>query len=81
MLARTDAGTPEQSRDLAERIPGARFVELPGRDFFPVAGNMDEILDAAERFVQSIRAEDTEINRVLATNWTPERRSAALMAT
>lgn len=28
---------------------------------------MDEILDAAERFVQSIRAEETEINRVLAT--------------
>lgn len=67
VLTRTGAGTPEQSRDLAERIPGARFVEFPGRDFFPMAGNMDQILDAAERFVQSIRAEETEINRVLAT--------------
>jgi class 3 adenylate cyclase len=67
VLARAGAGTPEQSRELAERIPGARFVEFPGRDYFPVAGNMDEILDAAERFVQSIRSEETEINRVLAT--------------
>ncbi len=56
-----------EARDLADRIPGATYVELPGRDSFYFAGNMDDLLNAAERFVQSIRAEETEINRVLAT--------------
>jgi class 3 adenylate cyclase len=61
----TDGDSP--SRDLADRIPGAKYVELPGRDFVPEAGNADDILAAAERFVHSIRAEEVEISRVLAT--------------
>jgi class 3 adenylate cyclase len=65
VLCRSGAG--ESSRDLADRIPGAKYVEFAGRDSVPEAGNMDEILDAAEGFVQSIRTEETEINRVLAT--------------
>jgi class 3 adenylate cyclase len=55
------------SRYVAERIPGAKYVELPGRDAISFVGNIDDILDPAERFVQSIRAEETEIDRVLAT--------------
>ena len=67
VLSRTTTGDQSPSRDLADRIPGARYMEFPGRDHVPEAGNMDEILDAAERFVQSIRAEETQIDRVLAT--------------
>jgi class 3 adenylate cyclase len=58
---------PSPSRELAERIPGATYRELSGRDHFLFAGNTDEVLDSVERFVQSIRAEETKIDRVLAT--------------
>ena len=56
-------------RDLAKRIPGARVVELSGRDFFFTAGRRgtDEVVDAVEGFVSSIRTEQAEIDRVLAT--------------
>ena len=67
VLSRTRADDQSPSRDLADRIPGARHVEFPGRDHVVEAGNIDEIVDAAEGFVQSIRTEETEINRVLAT--------------
>ena len=68
VMCRSEAGEASPSRDLADRIPGARSVEFPGRDSMAEAGNnMDEILDAAEGFVQSIRAEEAEISRVLAT--------------
>jgi class 3 adenylate cyclase len=67
VLCRKGAHEPSPSRDLADRIPGATYMEFPGRDYLPEAGNMDEILDAAEGFVQSIRAEETQISRVLAT--------------
>ena len=52
---------------LAELHAGAKYLEMPGFDQVPEAGNMDEVLDAAETFVQSIRAEETVINRALAT--------------
>jgi class 3 adenylate cyclase len=67
VLSRTRTDGLSPSRDLADRIPGARHVEFPGRDQVPEAGNMDEIIDAAERFVQSIRAEETQFDRVLGT--------------
>ena len=35
----------EHSRYMAERISGARFVELPGRDHLPFVGDQDAILD------------------------------------
>ena len=40
----------EEGRYIAERIPGARFVELPGADHF-VAIDPDQILDAVEPFL------------------------------
>ncbi|HEY3486021.1 MAG TPA: alpha/beta fold hydrolase, partial [Ilumatobacteraceae bacterium] len=43
----------EEGRFIAERIPGARFVELPGRDHF-VAVDPDQILDPVEEFVRSL---------------------------
>ncbi|MFT3766979.1 MAG: alpha/beta fold hydrolase [Minicystis sp.] len=41
-----------QGRYLAQRIPGARFVELPGDDHLPWAGDSARILDEARRFLE-----------------------------
>ncbi|MGI9528653.1 MAG: alpha/beta fold hydrolase [Acidimicrobiia bacterium] len=38
-------------RDLAEAIPGARLVEVPGNDHFSYAGDLDGWMDEFERFV------------------------------
>jgi DNA-binding SARP family transcriptional activator/pimeloyl-ACP methyl ester carboxylesterase len=43
----------EEGRYIAERIPEARFVELPGEDHF-VAINPDQILDQVESFLHSV---------------------------
>ncbi len=61
------AGDQQGSQFLADRIPGAKYVELPGNEYWPRAGNMDEFLDTVEGFVHSIRAEQASIDRVLAT--------------
>ena len=56
----------DEGRYVAERIPGAKFVELPGRDHLPFVGDQDSILDEIEEFLTGARhAEDH--NRVLAT--------------
>jgi pimeloyl-ACP methyl ester carboxylesterase/class 3 adenylate cyclase len=58
-------------RYLAEKIPGARFVELPGDDHTPFTGGPEEVVAAVEGFLRGVwrdRAwEDTEPDRVLAT--------------
>jgi DNA-binding winged helix-turn-helix (wHTH) protein/pimeloyl-ACP methyl ester carboxylesterase len=43
-----------EGRYLADHIPGARFVELEGRDHF-VAVDPDQILDPVEEFVRGLR--------------------------
>ena len=45
----------EEGRYLADRIPGARFVELEGADHF-VAVDPDQILDPVEEFVRSLES-------------------------
>jgi pimeloyl-ACP methyl ester carboxylesterase/DNA-binding CsgD family transcriptional regulator len=40
-----------EGRDLATRIAGARFVELPGTDHIPYYEDADHILDLIEEFV------------------------------
>jgi pimeloyl-ACP methyl ester carboxylesterase/DNA-binding SARP family transcriptional activator len=47
----------EQARELATMIPGAQFVEVPGRDHFPNVGDTDVWLDAIEHFVTGTIAE------------------------
>jgi class 3 adenylate cyclase len=54
------------SRDLAERIPGARFVELPGIDFYPWAGDQEPLLEEVRAFVTGSRPTEGS-ERVLAT--------------
>jgi class 3 adenylate cyclase len=56
----------EEGRWIAERVPGARFVELPGEDHLPWVGDQDSLLDEVERFVTgALGAHDHD--RVLAT--------------
>jgi len=55
-----------QGRYLAEAIPGARYVELPGEDHLPFAGDLDAILDEVEEFLVGSRG-GGESERALAT--------------
>ena len=54
------------SRYMAERIPGARFVELPGTDDLPFLGDADAVLDLTEEFLTGAPPV-REPDRVLAT--------------
>ncbi|MBI2466358.1 MAG: alpha/beta fold hydrolase [Candidatus Rokubacteria bacterium] len=56
----------ELGRQIAERIPGARYVELPGSDHIPWVGDTDAILDEIEEFLTGVR-HGPEPDRVLAT--------------
>ncbi len=51
---------------MADQIPGARRVELPGRDHFPWAGDADAIVEEVRAFLTGTRVAD-EPDRVLAT--------------
>jgi class 3 adenylate cyclase len=59
------SGLP-QSRYLADNIPGAQYVELPGREFFLWSGDQDAVLDEVEEFITGARPVH-EADRVLAT--------------
>jgi pimeloyl-ACP methyl ester carboxylesterase/class 3 adenylate cyclase len=56
----------EGGRYMANRIPGARLVEVPGADHFPWVGDSAAILDEVEQFVTGERRESRS-DRVLAT--------------
>lgn len=56
----------EEGRYVAERIPGAKYVELPGQDHLPFVGDQDAILDEVEEFLTGVR-HTLEPDRVLAT--------------
>jgi class 3 adenylate cyclase len=56
----------EASRFMAERIPGAKYVELSGRDHAPVVGDPDAILDEIEEFLTGTRL-GAEPDRALLT--------------
>jgi serine/threonine protein kinase/pimeloyl-ACP methyl ester carboxylesterase/DNA-binding winged helix-turn-helix (wHTH) protein len=56
----------QEGRYLAEHVPGAKFVELPGVDHLPFVGEQDEILDEIEEFLTGVR-HASGIDRVLAT--------------
>jgi class 3 adenylate cyclase len=57
-------------RYLADHIPGARFVELPGADFAAGLGDQEQLFDELERFLADVAAGkvwQVEPDRVLAT--------------
>jgi class 3 adenylate cyclase/alpha-beta hydrolase superfamily lysophospholipase len=53
-------------RYLAEHIPGAKYVELPGEDDFIYVGDTETVLGEIEEFLTGVRPV-AEIDRVLAT--------------
>ncbi len=55
-----------ESRYMAEQIPGAKYVELPGDDHLPYLGDADAILDEVQEFLTGVRPAP-EPDRVLAT--------------
>jgi pimeloyl-ACP methyl ester carboxylesterase len=56
----------EEGRWIAEQIPNARFVEMPGEDHLPWVGDQDAVVDEIEEFLTGARSVP-ESNRVLAT--------------
>ncbi len=66
----------DEGRFLASRIPGARFVELPGDDHLPFVGDQDSVLDAIEAFLRGV-GQAAEAGRVLATALWVEGRGAS----
>jgi pimeloyl-ACP methyl ester carboxylesterase/class 3 adenylate cyclase len=58
----------EEGRYVASRIPGAKYVEMPGRDHLPFVGDQDMMLDRAEEFIKHIEHShdtDTVLSTVL----------------
>lgn len=53
-------------RHLAQHIPGAKYVELPGDEHIPWAGNADALLGEIREFLTGVR-EAPLTDRVLAT--------------
>ena len=67
VMHRKDEAIPvEYGRELAARIPNARFIELDGGDHWPGAGDVKSITGATEEFLTGHRHE-TPADRVLAT--------------
>lgn len=54
------------ARYMAQRIPNAKYVELPGRDHLVWVGDADAILDEVELFLTGAR-QPVDTERVLAT--------------
>jgi pimeloyl-ACP methyl ester carboxylesterase len=83
--SREDALLPvEGGRYVASRIPGAKFVEIEGKDHLPFVGDQDRILDEIEEFLTGARPK-REFDRVLTTilfilfdDASPEGRQANL---
>jgi pimeloyl-ACP methyl ester carboxylesterase len=82
---RTDVRVPiEAGRDLASRIPNARFIEYPDGDHAFWSGDSEALLGDIEEFVTGHRdSSSTELERVLATvlftDIVDSTRSAAAM--
>jgi class 3 adenylate cyclase len=56
------------ARWMAERIVGARFVELPGSDHSILAGDTESVIGEVEEFLTGTRAAPVEnLDRILAT--------------
>ena len=61
-----DAGGAEHSRYLADHIPGARYVELPGNAHFYFVDDQDAFVDEVQEFLTGERSAP-EPDRILAT--------------
>jgi class 3 adenylate cyclase len=67
VVSRRDAlFSAASGRAVAELIPGAEFVEVPGVDYGLAVGDVDPVIDEVEAFVTGTRPTH-DIDRVLAT--------------
>jgi class 3 adenylate cyclase len=67
LYRREDAKAALDSGYLSSHIRTARLVDLPGFDHFPWAVHQDTTVREVERFLSSVRAEEADLDRVLAT--------------
>jgi class 3 adenylate cyclase len=72
VMHRSEGGSwgAESGRYLAERITGARFVELPGANFMPHLGDQERLFAELEQFVaDAVEGKTTAVepDRILAT--------------
>jgi len=56
----------EEGRFIASRIPGAKFLELPGEDHLIYAGDQDSVLSPVQKFLAELQRPE-ETDTVLAT--------------
>jgi len=61
------ADSPAMTKYMADNIPGAKFVSLPGADFLPYGRSPLPAIDAITGFTETYRAEQAEFDRVLST--------------
>jgi class 3 adenylate cyclase/pimeloyl-ACP methyl ester carboxylesterase len=68
VLHRTDIATlpVEEVRRAAALVPGAKYVELPGADLYPIFGDCDAVVAEIEEFLTGTRSAP-QLDRVLAT--------------
>lgn len=70
----------EEGRYIAARIPGAKFVELPGEDHLLYAGDQDSVLGEVQKFLDVLERPH-EVDTVLATVlWAQAERVASVDA-
>jgi class 3 adenylate cyclase len=70
----------EHGRYLAEHIPGARLVEVPGIDYFSFLGDSEAVLTEVEKFVAGLVAppeSDRQLSTVLFTDIVDSTKIAA----
>lgn len=72
ILHRTDDGLIDvrHSRYAAERIPGARYVEFPGADNLPSAGDSEALLGELEEFLTGSRTGRAQERQLLTIAFT-----------
>jgi class 3 adenylate cyclase len=56
-----------ETKWMADQIHGARFVSSPGDEHLFVLGNQEDLLDQIEHFVATVRDDEADLDRVLAT--------------
>lgn len=58
VLHNRDAANPEEHvRAVADKIPGATFVQIPGPDTYPIAGDVDALVAEIAQFVTGAPSE------------------------
>jgi class 3 adenylate cyclase len=67
LVMHREGDRPEENRFLAEHIPEAAYVALPGEEHIPYLGDQDSVTNEIERFVRDVQHEEAVLNRTLAT--------------